>query len=324
MSDIGLRPEGSTLVLWKGRDFAWNFEFQDANKQLVNFPPGRLYFELQTGGEHNALQKVTVTGANGGTYKLGYGGEWTAPIDYNDVVDNPQNLSGDITDALKALSTIEDDEIVVQPSSLYPTWELDINLNAGHVLTEQLVNTINATLNGFFATFEDLLGVDIDFTIHDNLNFVIKITSTKSFDEVGLITFAVDVTSTMIVNAFNAVAALVGVVDTVHLDFYWTHTYQVMFIGALGNNPQPALAVDDSGLTGVNGYEKVSVEIVKPGKHPLTIWDFEITDSLAQIKIESEETDKIADRCRWQLVFLPEGEPAGGEGIDAGRVSRVG
>lgn len=324
MSDIGLRPEGSSLVLWKGRDFAWNFELVDENREPVDFPAGEMYFELQTGGEHNALQKVIVTGANGGTYKLGFGGLWTDPIDYNDVVENPQNLSGDITDALEALSTLGAGNIVVQPSSLYPTWELDINLNAGHVLTEQLVNTINATLNGFFAAFEDLLGVDIDFTIHDNLNFVIKLTSTKSFDEVGLITFAVDVTSTMIVNAFNAVAALVGVVDTVNLDFYWTHTYQVMFIGELGNDVQPALAVDDSDLEGVNGYESVSVEIVKPGKHPLTIWDFEIEDSMAHIKIESEETDKIAHRTKWQLVFLPDGEPEGGEGIDAGTVSRVG
>ncbi|SHX57065.1 Uncharacterised protein [Mycobacteroides abscessus subsp. abscessus] len=324
MSDIGLRPEGSTLVLWKGRDFAWNFELVDENKQPVDYPAGQMYFELQTGGEHNALQKVTVTGANGGTYKLGFGGQWTAPIDYNDVVENPQNLSGDITDALEALPTLGAGNVFVQPSSLYPTWELDLNVNAGHVLTEQLVNTVNATLNGFFATFEDLLGVDIDFTIHDNLNLVLKITSTKSFDEVGLITFAVDVTSTMIVNLFNSVASLIGVFNIVHLDFYWTHTYQVMFIGALGNDVQPALAVDDSGLTGVNGYESVKVDIVKPGKHPLTIWNFELEGSMAHIKVESEETDKIADRCLWQLVFLPDGEPVGGEGIDAGRVSRVG
>lgn len=324
MSDIGLRPEGSSLVLWKGRDFAWNFELVDENKNPVDFPPGQMYFELQTGGEHNAVQKVTVTGANGGTYKLGRGGQWTDPIDYNDVVENPQNLSGDITDALEGLSTIGAGNVFVQPSSLYPTWELDLSLKAGHVLTEQLVNTVNATINGFFATFEDLLGVDIDFTIHDNLNLILKITSTKSFDEVGLITFATDVTSTMIVNLFNSVSSLIGVFNVLHLDFYWTHTYQVMFINELGNDVQPALAVDDSDLDGVNGYEDVSVTIVKPGKHPLTFWYFEIEDSLAHIKIESEETDKIADRCLWQLVFLPDGEPAGGEGIDAGRVSRVG
>ncbi|OHT98261.1 phage tail protein [Mycobacteroides chelonae] len=323
MSDIGLRPEGSTLVLWKGRDFAWNFELVDENKQPVDFPDGQMYFELQTGGEHNALQRVTVTGANGGTYKLGFGGQWTAPIDYNDVVENPQNLSGDITDALNGIPALNGN-VNVQPSSLYPTWELDLSLKAGHVLTEQLVNTVNATINGFFATFEDLLGVDIDFTIHDNLNLILKITSTKSFDEVGLITFATDVTSTMIVNLFNSVSSLIGVFNVLHLDFYWTHTYQVMFINELGNDVQPALAVDDADLDGVNGYEDVSVTIVKPGKHPLTFWYFEIEDSLAHIKIESEETDKIADRCLWQLVFLPDGEPAGGEGIDAGRVSRVG
>lgn len=48
MADIGIRLEGDTLVLWRGRDFKWNFENLDANGQPVDFPPGRLYFEFQT------------------------------------------------------------------------------------------------------------------------------------------------------------------------------------------------------------------------------------------------------------------------------------
>ncbi len=41
-------------------------------------------------------------------------------------------------------------------------------------------------------------------------------------------------------------------------------------------------------------------------------WFFEVDGGLASIKVESERADLVAARARWQLVFLPEGEPAGG------------
>jgi hypothetical protein len=41
-------------------------------------------------------------------------------------------------------------------------------------------------------------------------------------------------------------------------------------------------------------------------------WFFEVDGGLASIKVESEVADRVSNRARWQLVFLPEGEPAGG------------
>ncbi|AZS11976.1 hypothetical protein SEA_ZETZY_3 [Mycobacterium phage Zetzy] len=48
MADIGTRLDSDSLVLWRGRDFKWTFENLDASGEPVNFPAGRLYFELQT------------------------------------------------------------------------------------------------------------------------------------------------------------------------------------------------------------------------------------------------------------------------------------
>lgn len=307
MAEIGLNLGTDSLVLTKGRDFKWSFQNLDNNRQAIPFPAGDLFFELQTRNETNAIQEVTVQQATGGTYKLEHGGSWTAPIDFNDVTNNPQNLSGDITDALVALPTIGAGNVDVHPSTLYPVWELDLTVNAGKVLTEQLVNTLNVTLNNLYNTFPGLLGVTVDFTIHDNLNATVKVISNRTYNEVGLITFAVDVTNTVIANAFNAVASLVGLFSVIHVDFYWVHKYIVEFTGINGLKPQPKLGVDYSLLTGIN-TPSVSVEVLEPGKHPLTLWHFTIDGSLAHLKVESEEVDKIVDRTPWQLVFLTAGE----------------
>jgi hypothetical protein len=44
---------------------------------------------------------------------------------------------------------------------------------------------------------------------------------------------------------------------------------------------------------------------------------------MASIKVESEEADTIGARTLWQLVFLSDGEPAGGDPIARGSVSVV-
>ncbi len=41
-------------------------------------------------------------------------------------------------------------------------------------------------------------------------------------------------------------------------------------------------------------------------------WFFDVEGSVASLKVESEVADTVANRARWQLVFLSEGEPAGG------------
>jgi hypothetical protein len=53
---------------------------------------------------------------------------------------------------------------------------------------------------------------------------------------------------------------------------------------------------------------------------PLTKWEFSITGDEAVVKIESEIVDCVPDRTKWQLVFLPEGEAAGGDPVALGTV----
>ncbi|AEL17838.1 minor tail protein [Mycobacterium phage Trixie] len=320
MADIGIRVDADSLVLWRGRDFKWQFENLDTNGNATDFPPGRLFFELQTGGEHNALHQIYVTGATSGTYTLNLNGVNTPAIDYNDVSENPQGLSGDIQDAVDA--ALGAGNGIVHPVSLYPSWTLNFNLNSGKPLSEQLVNTINKAANDFFDTFDQLFGVDVEMTVTNSLNFKLQVTSRRSFDEVGVVTFAVDVTATAVKNFFNAVSGLVGAINTVSVDFYWNRTYSIEFAGALALQPIPKTTANITNLGGTNKAIKVTVQ--EPGRRPLTTWDFVIEDHLASIKIESDKADEIAERVKWQLVFLPEGELAGGDPIARGTVSRLG
>ncbi|AMS01000.1 hypothetical protein SEA_ARCHERNM_6 [Mycobacterium phage ArcherNM] len=320
MADIGIRTDADSLVLWRGRDFKWVFENLDTNGDPVAYPAGRLFFELQTGGEHNALHQIYVTGATSGTYTLNLNGHDTPAIDYNDVSDNPQGLAGDLQDAVDA--ALGAGNGLVHPVSLYPAWTLNFNLNASKPLTEQLVNTINKAANDFFNTFEQLLGVDVTMVVNDAFNFKLLVTSRRSFDEVGIVTFAVDVTSTAVKNFFNSFAGLIGAVNTVSTNFYWNRTYSIEFTGSLGLQPIPPSTANITNLVGTN--KAVTVTVLEPGRDPLTIWDFVIEGSLASLKIESDKADQIGERTKWQLVFLPEGEVAGGDPIARGTVARLG
>lgn len=47
MAIIGVDTSSDTLVLWKGRDFRWNFDNLDASGNLTAYPAGELFFEIQ-------------------------------------------------------------------------------------------------------------------------------------------------------------------------------------------------------------------------------------------------------------------------------------
>jgi len=51
-----------------------------------------------------------------------------------------------------------------------------------------------------------------------------------------------------------------------------------------------------------------------------TQWDFVIVDDLASLKVESTVADLIPNRTKWQLVFLEDGEAAGGDPVARGTV----
>lgn len=54
----------------------------------------------------------------------------------------------------------------------------------------------------------------------------------------------------------------------------------------------------------------------------ITTWTFDIDGDTASLKIESPAADLIANRTQWQLVFLANGEAAGGDPIARGTVKR--
>ncbi len=54
---------------------------------------------------------------------------------------------------------------------------------------------------------------------------------------------------------------------------------------------------------------------------PKKKWPFTIAGPLATIKVESTEADTIPTRTKWQLVFLPAGETAGGDPVTLGTVA---
>lgn len=54
------------------------------------------------------------------------------------------------------------------------------------------------------------------------------------------------------------------------------------------------------------------------------VWEFTIDGSSAVIKVEHEIADTVPNRTKFQLVFLHENEPAGGDPVSLGTVQRQG
>jgi hypothetical protein len=51
VANIGVVVDSDSLVLWRGRDFKWNFDNLDPEGQVLDFPPGELFFEILVGDE---------------------------------------------------------------------------------------------------------------------------------------------------------------------------------------------------------------------------------------------------------------------------------
>jgi len=187
-------------------------------------------------------------------------------------------------------------------------------------LSEALINTLNQTLNEYYDTFEDLLGVDINYRLDSTQSITLTVTSQRTYDENALLTYQVDIKGNALEQMFNQKVGWDSTWSSVTLDFYWKHIYVVEFIGKKGLMPQPALGVDVSDLEGEFNEQAVNVTVLDPGKRTSDRWPFTISGSLATVKIESEDADKIPERTRWQLAFLPAGEEDGGIPLARGTV----
>lgn len=296
--------------------------------------------DLQLGQNQNEIQKLNISGSDLVTFRLSFRSKITGPLSVS-------ASAATIQAALQGLATIGSGNVTVTAVSGGFTIEFVGALALQNVpqiavlgfpiggkvwttttqqgtpgLTEQTINLYNTTLNNFFDNFQDLLGVDLNFVVNDQFHVVFTATSRKSYPQSGLLTFAVDVTGDLIEDAFNAVTDLLDLTDTVQVDFYWKHTFQVEFTGALGLMPQSLMVSNVTALVGGDTSEtpSVTVQRTQPGKARYTQWPFTISGSIASIKVESEASDLIVPRTNWQLVFLATGEAAGGDPLARGLV----
>lgn len=143
MATIGYLTEPSSLVITHGRDFRWAFENLDDDDAPIDFEPGRLFFELKTGGEHNCLQQVEVLQSNGGHYKLNYDGAPSDPIDYYNGVDTPYDLTIDVRSALENIDAIGAGNVAVSRTGLNPVWNLNVTLSGTSRNEIQQLNIVN-------------------------------------------------------------------------------------------------------------------------------------------------------------------------------------
>jgi hypothetical protein len=310
-------------------------------------------FDLNLNSGTDEVQTIefgSITGAmpTGGTFKIGLGLEATAPIAWNaapsavaTALDALTGIGSGNT-SVSATSTggyrvqfvggkanTNMAQMVGYPSGidltlpawyygltgvLFPTVTVKTIVDGSPRFTDELINTLNVAVNSFFASFDSLLGVDITLSVTDSLNAVLKVTSQKAFDENSINTLAVDVTSDSIFGLLNNVAALSGVFNTVHVNYYMNRFYQIEFIGALALTPVDTLVANATSLTGVNASELgVDVSVVQVGTPTLTKWDFTIAADTATLFIPNSECDEISNRTPWQLVWKPSGDTTGGD-----------
>jgi hypothetical protein len=192
------------------------------------------------------------------------------------------------------------------------------------VLDGRMMDLLTRKVNEFFAMFDDALSINMEFVIDSNVDFTIVCRSDVGYSEVDLLTFDVIFAASALQTFLNNQTLLTGAVTSVSVDQYWNYIYAVEFINDAGNKPHPKLGSNASNLvnyvTGLTLIPEVRTKINDLGQAALTKWDFNIVGYTASLKVESESVDLIANRTKWQLVFLPDGEPDGGLPVGRGFV----
>lgn len=313
MADIGVPLDPSQLVLTRGRDFSWSFQNLDENDNPINFPSGRLFFELDTGGGHNSIQTIKTRFANGGTYRLGRSGNLTGNLNYN-------FESDDLQAAISALPGIGAGNVAVT-GLYYPEWVLTVTFtgSAAPALPTNVQGAIQAAVSGFLDGIEWLSGGAYDLSgVYTAPTWRFTVTAVRGMDEESLATYVTDILNTGMQSVIGAIAG-VGVGNVSVAQFYAPkREFKVEYTGALANSAQPKLSVTSS-LTGSS--PSVTVDVASVGAERYTYWDFSIDGASAFIKVDSEAADLIQPRTSWQLVFLPASEPKGGTPLARGKVS---
>ena len=193
------------------------------------------------------------------------------------------------------------------------------------VLDGRMMDLLTRKVSEFFGMFDDAVSVSLEFEIDSNVDFTIICRSDQGYSEVDLLTFDTLFNGTTLFDFLDGQLLLDGAISNVTVDQYWNHVYTVEFIDEAGNMPHPQLVGNSDNLvnyiTGLPSLQpKIEVTTIDLGQRALTEWEFDISGEVASLKVESEYVDRIQSRTKWQLVFLPDGEPEGGFPISRGVV----
>lgn len=329
MTDIGIALGSDRLVLTRRRDFKWYFDNLDEDDTPVDFPAGDLYFELDTGGAHNSEQVYRILRAMGGTYDI--------DVNVEDSLQHVGGISGTAAGisydsesgpVLAALESVVGAGNVEISMLYYPQWVIKLTTQ-GSLDPKIDVNAIDDLNQVFFNVFNGLSNIVGIFTFeleYEPPVLTFTITQTNGLDESDILGYIINTVGSQLSTLINQLAW----VNDVSTDFQIEENYApvrefyLQFQGDLADTKVDPIVVDTSLTTSAGTLVPGSeVEYVAPGKYRFEFWFFDIVGPQASIKVESEEADKIGHRTRYQLVFLPDGEAAGGDPVARGRVGVI-
>lgn len=324
MSTIGIDLDVDQLVLTRGRDFKWTFENLDDSSppQPVDFPPGDLFFEISTRGEHNGKGRIDQQGANGGTYIIGIEADPVAGFSAGTADPIPFDASQSVVkQAIESLPGIGVGNVSVT-GRYTPQWLFTVDWNDGMSLSAGVVEAFNVAVTTAFNAMSFVTG---NFSVslsgyYESSAFTFALTHNGSLLEQEIINFVAGTIGqiiTAINNALTAVEHFTGEIADISAIYAPVRHFDYEFVNGKAQTPVSKLTITPS-LSGRNPT-MVAAQDAK-GRAPFTLWHFVIEDDKASIKVESEDCDAIPDRTKWQLVFMPEGEPAGGDPIAMGAV----
>jgi hypothetical protein len=279
----------------------------------------------------NEVQHITrSTSTSGGDFKLAYGLEATDPVLWD-------STAGTVQLALESLTGIGSGNVSV--TELDNGWAVEFvgvlaQTNVNRILAfsygigyglqgtyfplvrtatevpgtaklnDTLVNTINKTINDIFNSFEDFLGVDLNFVVTSETNIVVTARANFSFGEAEVLTMALGITSDMVEGAINATLAWTGLFSNITVDFHYDREFTLEFIGDLAETVIGTVTVDDTSLTG-SGSPSMAVEQLQEGRSEFAHWPAVIVGSEADVFVPSVECDSIPVRSNYQLVWRP-------------------